>query len=184
MKPDTVVALLAEPTRLRVFSAVVLGASSLPAAAEAAGVSAREAAGALRRLRAGGLVTGTDGRLAAHTGQFRGIARDHRAPAEPERHGYADEQVETLLRTFVRDGRLMRLPAQWGRRRVVLQHLTYRTFATGISYDERTVNEKLKAWCEGSGTDHVTVRRYLVDLCLLGREAGRYWLRTDIQPAL
>ncbi|MFD3678078.1 DUF2087 domain-containing protein [Streptomyces sp. NPDC058613] len=184
MRPGAVVALLAEPTRLRVFSAVVLGASTLPAAAEAAGVSAKETAVALRRLQDGGLVVESEGLLAARTGHFKDIVRDTRTTEEPERHGYADEEVESLLRTFVRDGRLVRLPSQWGRRRIVLQHLTHRTFSTDTTYDERSVNEELKAWCEGAGTDHVTVRRYLVDLCLLGREAGRYWLRTDIQPAL
>ncbi|MFI5619895.1 DUF2087 domain-containing protein [Streptomyces sp. NPDC051567] len=184
MRPEAVVALPAEPTRLRVFSTVVLGASSPQAAAEAAGVPAKETAVALRRLRAGGLVTGADDLLAAHTDHFKGIVRDSRVTEEPDHHGYADEQVESLLRTFARDDRLVRLPSHWGRRRIVLQHLTHRTFATDTTYDERSVNEKLKAWCEGAGTDHVTVRRYLVDLCLLGREAGRYWLRTDIQPAL
>ncbi|CAL9609656.1 DUF2087 domain-containing protein [Streptomyces sp. enrichment culture] len=184
MRPEDVVALLAEPSRLRVFSAVVLGASTPSAVAEAAGVNAKETAVALRRLRAGGLVSEDDGRLVAHAEQFKGIVRENRTTEEPERHGYADEQVESLLRTFVRGDRLIKLPSQWGRRRVVLQHLTHRTFATDTTYDERTVNEKLKAWCEGANTDHVTVRRYLVDLCLLGREGGRYWLRTDIQPAL
>ncbi|MFF5449444.1 DUF2087 domain-containing protein [Streptomyces sp. NPDC012888] len=184
MSPEAALALLAEPTRLRLLSAVVLGATTLPEAAAAAGTTPREAAAALRRLRAGGLVTETDGRLTADSGRFREVLRSNRTRHEPEHHGYADERVETLLRTFVRDGRLLALPAQWSRRRVVLQHLTHRTFAEGASYDERTVNEKLEHWCEGGGTDHVTVRRYLVDLCLLGREAGRYWLRTDIQPAL
>ncbi|MBT2488589.1 DUF2087 domain-containing protein [Streptomyces sp. ISL-96] len=172
------------PVGLRVFSAVVLGTSSPAAVAGAAGVSGKQAAVALRRLCAGGLVSETDGRLSAYADQFKGIVRDSLTTEAPERHGYADEEVESLLRTFVRDGRLVRLPSQWGRRRIVLQHLTHRTFDTDTTYDERTVNTKLKAWCEGADTDHVTVRRYLVDLCLLGREAGRYWLRTDIQPAL
>ncbi|WP_419995140.1 DUF2087 domain-containing protein [Streptomyces boninensis] len=186
MTPESVVALLAEPARLRVFSAIVLGAASLPAVAEAAGTSAKETAAAVGRLRAGGLVTEAGGALAADAPRFKDLARDSRtaAAAEPERHGYGDEQVEALLRTFVRDGRLVQLPAQWGRRRIVLQHLTHQSFTADVSYDEGAVNEKLKAWCEGAGTDHVTVRRYLVDLCLLGREGGRYWLRTDIQPAL
>ncbi|MGW1887760.1 DUF2087 domain-containing protein [Streptomyces sp. NPDC001970] len=184
MRPEAVVALLAEPTRLRAFSAVVLGASSPTAVAEAAGLSAKETGIALRRLRAGGIVSDADGRLTSDTEHFKQIVRDNRTTEEPELHGYEDAQVEHLLRTFVRDDRLIQLPSQWGRRRVVLQHLTHRTFAEGAEYDERAVNEKLKVWCEGAGTDHVTVRRYLVDLCLLGREGGRYWLRTDIQPVL
>lgn len=185
MRSDEVVGLLAEPARLRVFSAVVLGASSAAQAAEAAGTSAKETASALRRLRRGGLVEEDHGTLRPRTDHFKGIVRDTR-PAEPEEsHGYADQRVESLLRTFVRDGRLVSMPSHFRRRRVVLQHLVERDFEVGETYDEPAVNEKLKLWCEHAETDHVTVRRYLIDLCLLGREdGGGYWRRTDIQPPL
>ncbi|WP_255950569.1 DUF2087 domain-containing protein [Streptomyces odontomachi] len=185
MKSDEIVGLLAEPARLRVFSAVVLGASSAAQAAASAGTSAKETNAALRRLRRGGLIAETDGVLRPRTDHLREIVRETR-PARPEEsHGYADQRVESLLRTFVRDGRLVSMPSHFRRRRVVLQHLVERTFEVGRTYDERTVNEKLKVWCEGAETDHVTVRRYLIDLCLLGRrDGGDYWRRTDVQPAL
>lgn len=33
----------------------------------------------------------------------------------------------------------------------------------------------LRAWCAGGGTDHVTLRRHLVDEGVLSRETGECW---------
>ncbi len=85
----------------------------------------------------------------------------------------ADEDV---LRTFVRDGRLVRLPAKWQKKLVVLRHVAERTFEPGIDYPERDVNDRLRAWCEDAPVDHVTLRRYLVDLGHLRRQLGHYWV--------
>jgi hypothetical protein len=181
MTPETVVGLLAEPVRLRVFSAVALGAKTLPEVVKAAGTSAKETAVALRRLRSSGLVEEADGELGTRAEYFREIVRSAHPAEQAEKHGSDDERVESLLRTFVRDGRLIRMPAQFERRRVVLRHLVQRSFEPGVQYTEKEVNEKLRTWCESSATDHVTVRRYLIDLCLLGREdGGAYWLREEV----
>ncbi|WP_410537825.1 DUF2087 domain-containing protein [Streptomyces sp. KL2] len=67
------------------------------------------------------------------------------------------------------------LPARKGRRLPVLEHVVERSLETGRVYGEREVDDRLRTWCEGGGTDHVTVRRYLIDECLLRREDGRYW---------
>ncbi|WP_424216880.1 DUF2087 domain-containing protein (plasmid) [Streptomyces sp. BI20] len=187
---DAVVAQLAEPNRLRVHAALVLGADSPTAVAEATGLAPKEVAAALRRLRAAGLVTEDAGRITPVPDLFRDLVKAERArraeeaPAEDHGHAQDDPRTESLLRTFVRDGRLLSLPGQWSRREVVLRHLAHRTFEAGAEYDEASVNAHLARWCEGSDTDHVTVRRYLVDLRLLGRDAGRYRLRTDAHPPL
>lgn len=47
-----------------------------------------------------------------------------------------------------------------------------------MEYPERVVNEKLRAWCDEGEVDHVTLRRYLVDLHHLRRSAGIYRLST------
>ncbi len=86
------------------------------------------------------------------------------------------ERTDPVLRTFVRDGRLVRLPARWQRKLVVLRYVAERTFEPGIEYPERTVNEKLRPWCEDAPVDHVTLRRYLVDLGHLHRHHGSYWV--------
>ncbi|WP_309244209.1 DUF2087 domain-containing protein [Micromonospora parastrephiae] len=79
-----------------------------------------------------------------------------------------------MLRTFLRAGVLVGLPAQRGRRRVLLAHIADRSFTTGTRYPERAVDEALKPWCAAGGSDHVTLRRYLVDEQLLTREHGIY----------
>jgi hypothetical protein len=168
-----VVRLLAEPARLRVFAAVVLGATSLGEVTAATGLDVRDVAGALRRLADGGLVEMSGDRVAAVDGVFAELARST-AVAEPvEDLGYTDERVATVLRTFVRNGRLLGMPAQRRRRIAVLEHIA-QSFEPGIEYPESEVNGALLAWCEGSGVDHVSVRRYLVDEGLLRRADGRY----------
>lgn len=168
-----VVRLLAEPARLRVFAAVVLGAGSHDEVTAATGLDVREVASALRKLADGGLVEISQGRMSVIDGVFGELAR-RTAVAEPvEDLGYTDERVATVLRTFVRNGRLLGLPAQRSRRVAVLEHVA-QTFEPGVDYPEAEVNSALVAWCEGSGVDHVTLRRYLVDEGLLRRSAGVY----------
>ncbi|MFI7391648.1 DUF2087 domain-containing protein [Streptomyces tendae] len=85
-----------------------------------------------------------------------------------------DARDGMIVRTFVRDGRLVRLPARWTRKKVVLRHIAEQTFVPGVEYPERTVDEKLRAWCEDGEVDHVTLRRHLVDFGHLRRSDGIY----------
>ncbi|MFD8420308.1 DUF2087 domain-containing protein [Streptomyces sp. NPDC059466] len=169
---DPLAGLFAEESRVRAFAAVALGADTPAEVMERTGLSPRDATAALRRLLSQDVIT-DDGGLAVAYGHFRQLARGARAPAET--YGSEDERTEAVLRTFVRGGRLIRLPAQWQRKLVVLRHIAEQTFETGVEYPERTVNEKLRAWCEDAPVDHVTLRRYLVDLHHLTRQYGFYW---------
>ncbi|EST38377.1 hypothetical protein N566_07755 [Streptomycetaceae bacterium MP113-05] len=190
MTPQDIVGLLAEPGRLRVFSAVVLGAGTPSEVTRSAGVPVKEARAALRRLQDGGLVDVADGALRARTAHLkdaaRRAARNEDSPRPTVDHGTGDERVETLLRTFLRDDgeRIRRLPRQFGRQRIVLHHLAHRSFDAATEYPEREVNDILRGWCEGAEIDHVTVRRHLVDHCLLAREDGVYRLREDARAVL
>ncbi|WP_443056321.1 DUF2087 domain-containing protein [Streptomyces sp. IBSBF 3136] len=113
---------------------------------------------------------GTPGGLAVSYDVFRGLVG--RGRPVPRTGGGPDSAV---LDTFVRDGRLLRLPARWTRKKLVLRHIAEQTFEPGAEYPERVVNERLRAWCEDSdGVDHVTLRRYLVDLHHLHRSEGVY----------
>lgn len=85
-----------------------------------------------------------------------------------------DGRDGVIVRTFVRDGRLVRLPARWTRKKVVLRHIAEQTFVPGVEYPERTVDEKLRGWCEDGEVDHVTLRRHLVDFGHLRRSDGVY----------
>lgn len=57
----------------------------------------------------------------------------------------------------------------------------------GRNYDEGALKEPLEAWCQGPGqaiiTDHVTLRRYLVDAGYLQRDAAGSTYRLDAQKA-
>ncbi|CAM5371089.1 DUF2087 domain-containing protein [Streptomyces griseorubiginosus] len=170
---DQVIRLFAEESRVRAFAAVALGAGTPAAVARTAGLSARETAVALHRLGEQGVVVeGTDGALGVAYDLFRDHARE---AARRERTAVGPVAGEPVLRTFVRDGRLVRLPAQWNRKKLVLRHIAEQTFEPGVAYPERVVDEKLRAWCEESDEiDHVTLRRYLVDLHHLRRSEGIY----------
>ena len=60
------------------------------------------------------------------------------------------ERLEALLQNFLRDGRLIRLPAKFTRRKEILRHLAMRDFRPRTWYAEQEVNDILKAWCEGA----------------------------------
>ncbi|MPZ28208.1 MAG: DUF2087 domain-containing protein [Micromonosporaceae bacterium] len=173
MRPDELCGLLAEPDRLAVFAAVVLGAGTVAEVAAATGRPVREVAVALRRLTDGGLVSqGGDGTLVADQAAFKEAVRAAApAPAPaPASELDPDPARAAVLRVFIKDGRLVQLPAARGKRRVVLQHIAA-SFEPGVKYPERTVDAVLRAW----HPDHATLRRYLVDEELMAREGGRYW---------
>ncbi|MEE1927826.1 DUF2087 domain-containing protein [Streptomyces sp. TRM 70351] len=186
MTAQAVVGLLADPVRLRVFSAVVLGAGTMPEAAAAAGTGPQETAMAVQRLCGGDLIEESDGRLLPSFAHLKELVR-RGAPRRDgaDGHDTGDARLDALLNRFVKDGRLLRLPGQAGRRREVLRHLAVETFEPGRRYDEPAVNDALRIWADGSGTDHVALRRYLIELNVLARAAGEYWLREDLdeEPA-
>ncbi|MDI9834870.1 DUF2087 domain-containing protein [Streptomyces sp. KAU_LT] len=187
-EPDTaeqLVRLFAEESRARAFAAVALGAGTPDQVARTAALSPRQTVAALRRLREQGAVTtGDDGNLRVAYEVFRARARadarrergtDERGTDERGTGERGTGQTDMVLRTFVRDGRLVRLPARWTRKKLVLRHIAEQTFEPGVEYPERTVDAKLRAWCEDSDEiDHVTLRRYLVDLHHLHRSEGVY----------
>ena len=166
--PEALVGLLAEPVRMKVFAAVVLGARSAAEVERTTGLDARAVALALRRLTGAGLVTGSNGALAVDLEAIRVAARRTRRP--PDEPLDPDRARAAVLRSFVVDGRLVAIPAARGKRRVVLEHLAM-CFEPGVRYPEREVNAVLRAW----HPDHAALRRYLVDEGLLARSEGVYW---------
>jgi hypothetical protein len=168
MDPESLVGLLAEPRRLRVFAAVVLGDSTAAEVRSRTGLTLREVAEALRRLADGGLVSaGTP--VVAHDEAFKEAARMS-AGARPDQVLDPDRARDVVLRAFVVNGRLVSIPAVRAKRRVVLEHIVT-SFEPGVRYPEREVDAVLRAWHD----DHAALRRYLVDEDLLAREAGVYW---------
>ncbi len=170
VRPEELVGLLAEPERLRVYAAVVLGAATPSEVVAASGLAHRAATRALRRLETGGLIAVEGGRFVARPEVFKDSVRSYAPPAEPQEPLDPDRQKAAVLRTFIRDGRLVRIPVPRAKRRIVLEHLAA-AFEPGVKYPEAEVNAVLRAWYD----DHAALRRYLVDEGLLGRDQGLYW---------
>jgi len=164
--------LLAEPDRLRVVAALVLGARTTSEVLERAGLDQRAGVAALNRLHRGGLVTVVDHAWVLHAELLKEEARAA-APVEPEgaaAYGTTDQRAVAVLRSFVRDGRLVSIPTTRAKRIIVLDHLS-RAFEVGRRYPEKEVDVALRAW----HPDHAALRRHLVDEGFLTREAGVYW---------
>ena len=170
MDAATLVGLLADPTRLKVVAALALGAGTIEEVARVSGLPLKDVALAARRLGRAGLV-GRDGHaLELHAARFGEAARAAAEAAPPPEPLSDDPAEDAVLSAFVRDGRLVSIPAQYSKRRVVLEHLV-RVFEPGVRYPEREVNALLAVW----HPDVAALRRYLVDEALLSREAGLYW---------
>jgi hypothetical protein len=164
--------LLADPVRLRVVAALVLGASTAAEVMRATGLPARQAGAALARLVEADLVVrsddGTHVLLEAAFAHAARAAAPRRGPTGE--HDDEPEEAARVLRVFVRNGRLTQIPTQRSKRLVVLDRLS-QEFEPGRRYSERTVNAVLGRW----HSDTAALRRYLVDEQLLTREHGEYW---------
>jgi hypothetical protein len=170
MEAATLVGLLADPVRLKVVAALALGAGTIEEVAEASGLSLKDVALAARRLARGGLVR-RDGHLLELRAERFGAAARAAAAAAPAPAPLSEDPAEdAVLSAFLRDGRLVSVPAQLSKRRTVLEHIV-RVFEPGVRYPEREVNALLAAW----HPDVAALRRHLVDEGLLTREAGVYW---------
>ncbi len=162
--------LLAEEERLRVYAAVVLGAGTPSEVAARSGVPPRDVVVALRRLQIGGLLSIVDGRYVAETGEFKDAVREYGPEAPQEEPLEPDRQRAAVLRAFIRDGRLVQVPAARAKRRIVLEHIAA-CFEPGVRYPERAVDASLRAWYD----DYAALRRYLIDEDLMARAEGLYW---------
>jgi hypothetical protein len=172
--PDaaTIVGLLADDDRRRVFAALVLGGSTLDEVRAATGLTSRRAATALARLVSGDLVVRSDGGDHVLLGEAFRLAAVAAAPARPGPDPTDDmpEDDARILRRYFRGGRLTQIPSQLSRRRVVLDRLA-QEFDVGSRYSERQVNAILRRFHE----DVASLRRFLVDEGFLDRAAGEYW---------
>ena len=56
-----------------------------------------------------------------------------------------DAERAKVLRTFVRDGRIVSMPARWSRKLVLLD-VVAQSFEPGRAYPETEVNTVLRAW--------------------------------------
>jgi hypothetical protein len=178
--PRRLTALLADPARLRVYSALVLApapAGAQPAdLAEASGVSVREVARALARFEEAGLAARLDPQQG---GGWLATPEALRAATEANARqkddalpdpGVQDPAVAAVLRGFFSRGRLTHVPLAHAKRMVVLDFLA-QSFEPGVRYPEAEVNDILGKFHD----DYAALRRYLVDADFLGRSESFYW---------
>ena len=78
--------------------------------------------------------------------------------------------AEDVVRTFMRNGRVVAMPAKRSRRLILLDYIA-QLFELGVRYEEAEVNHMLRKVFE----DYAALRRYLVDAGFLDRDHGIYW---------
>ena len=86
---------------------------------------------------------------------------------------------ERVIRAFVRDGRLVSIPAKPRKRELLLPYLLDLAFPDDREYEEREVNQRLALL----SPDVASLRRYLVDGGLMSRDRGTYRRAAPVDPA-
>ena len=186
-KPDltaldagTIVGLLADADRRRVFAAIELGAGTLADVIAATGLPDFRVAKALGKLVDAGVVTTTDASLAVDGDAIARSARQALQRPPSTEHAAEPPAIRKVLDAFVHGGRITAMPASAAKRRVLLDWLA-RGFEPGRRYAEIDVTAML----DGHAEDAVTLRRYLIDESFLDRSEGVYWRSggtVDVSP--
>ena len=166
----TLLGLLADEDRLKVVAALALGARTTAEVRDATRLDARAAGRAIARLEDAGVVVADGDGWRVDLEPLRAAARAQAAAAPGDDYDAFGTETAKVLRAFLRDGRLVGMPAHRAKRRLLLEHVV-QVFEPGERYAEKEVNALLRAFTD----DYVTVRRYLVDEDLLSRDAGVYW---------
>ncbi len=165
MNTDQLCGLLAEPSRLRTYSAVVLGATTPDQVSSSTGLPNATVGKALQKLIKAGLITASPA-LAADETVFKSTVREQqteRTPLDP------DPERDAVLKAFIRDGRLTHFPTYPEKLQIVLEHLVA-TFEPNRDYPEPEVNTLLNNW----HPDHAALRRELIEARLLVRTNSIY----------
>jgi hypothetical protein len=98
-------------------------------------------------------------------------ARPTRPTSEPDGAGLRKlTPQEKVIRAFLRDGRLVSIPAKPSKRDLLLPVILDRCFPEDRGYEEKEVNMRLALLHR----DVAALRRYLVDGGFMTREAGIY----------
>ena len=85
---------------------------------------------------------------------------------------------EKVVRAFIRDSRLVSIPAKPSKRHLLLPVILDRCFPEDRDYEEKEVNMRLALL----HPDVAALRRYLVDERLMTRDAGVYRRSKPMEP--
>ncbi len=87
-------------------------------------------------------------------------------------------EEERLLRAWVKDGRIVHIPAQEKKKQIVIRWL-----AGQIDPERRWTEREFSEWLAHYNEDYATLRRYLVEAGYMARENGIYWRTPENDPA-
>lgn len=176
--------LLADETRLKLLGLLAQRERSVGELAEILGLREPTISHHLAKLLEGGLVqVRPEGTVRFYHLDGEALQRLSRELFTPERvisfagHGEAEAWESRVLRTYLQDGRLTKIPDTRKKRDVVLRWLATH-FQEERRYPEREVNEIIGR----HHPDFATLRRELVGARLMQRENGIYW-RPSPTPA-
>jgi hypothetical protein len=168
--------LLANETRLRVIGIVAEREASVGALARRLELTEATMSHHLSKLTEAGLLTmraeGTSHYYRLDPKALHEINRSLQKPdkllaAPPSASGSSAEA--RVLRTFVANGRITKMPLAEGKRLVILKWVVDQL--EDRRYREKEVSEVLKAFYD----DYATLRRELINHRLMKRENGIYW---------
>src|SRR5262245_8044529 len=171
--PDEILRVLADPERLRIAGSLAAGPRSADDLAASLDLPLTRVRRHLSRLSQAGLAAvDADRRTYALVPEtLRQAALEVGPPRDAGLAlGAVYEEEEAVLRSYFRAGRLREIPARQSKRRIVLTRLALE-FEPGVRYSEHDVNEMLARF----HPDVASLRRFLVDEDLLGRDRSGYW---------
>jgi len=87
-------------------------------------------------------------------------------------------ELERVVRAFIRDDRLVSIPAKPSKRNLLLPVILDRCFPEDRDYEEKEVNQRLALMYP----DVSALRRYLVDAGLMTRDQGIYRRAAPMSP--
>lgn len=159
---------IADETRLRILGLIAAEPRSGRQLVDELGLTAATISHHMRRLTDAGIVI-EERQAQRHIYTLnQHLLSSMRSIHTPAKQTTEDERSKTL-RNFLKDGRLVTIPASRKQRVIVLQYLLEQ-FEPGREYPEREVNDLLGAFNQ----DFATLRRELVDYGYLVRDNGIY----------
>lgn len=84
---------------------------------------------------------------------------------------------ERVLRTWVKNGRIVGIPAQEKKKQILIRWL-----ANQIDPQRRWTEKEFSEWLKQYNEDYAFLRRYLVDSHYMARENGIYWRTPENDP--
>ena len=168
--------LLANETRLRLIGIVAEGEESVGNLARRLGLTEATISHHLAKLSSAGLLTmRPEGTTHFYRLDAEGLRAINKSLLSPEKLARAPatggkEPAEArVLKSFIVDGRLVKIPESQAKREVVLRWILAQI--EDRRYREREISEILGRYHD----DYATLRRELINHRLMKREGGIYW---------